>query len=107
MSGAVLTGTTIWEWNGPNAVLLSSNGVIRKPGATVVYQNTGGTLALTMADGKVYRLDRLRKGYRDAGDRQSGGARWQAIHMDGKARWARAIYNRIQAVIARRKGRLR
>ncbi len=53
MSGAVLTGTTNWEWNGPNAVLLSSNGVIRKPGATVVYQNTGGTLALTMADGKV------------------------------------------------------
>ena len=53
MSGAVLTGTTIWEWNGPNAVLLSSNGVIRRPGATVVYQNTGGTLALTMTDGKV------------------------------------------------------
>ena len=53
MSGAVLTGTVIWEWNGPNAVLLSSNGVIRKPGATMVYQNTGGSLALTMTDGKV------------------------------------------------------
>ena len=53
MSGAVLTGTTIWEWDGPKAVLLSSNGVIRKPGGTVVYQNTGGSLALTMADGKV------------------------------------------------------
>ena len=53
MSGAVLTGTNIWEWNGPNAVLLSSNGVIRKPGATAVYQNNEGTLALTMADGKV------------------------------------------------------
>jgi hypothetical protein len=53
MSGAVLTGTTMWEWNGPNAVLLSSNGVIRKPGATMVYQNTAGTLALTMTDGKV------------------------------------------------------
>ena len=53
MSGAVLTGTTIWEWDGPKAVLLSSNGVIRKPGGTVVYQNTGGSLALTMADGNV------------------------------------------------------
>src|SRR6516162_8760874 len=53
MSGAVLTGTTIWEWDGPKAVLLSSYGVIRKPGGTVVYQNTGGSLALTMADGKV------------------------------------------------------
>lgn len=53
MSGAVLTGTNIWEWNGPNAVLLSGNGVIRKPGGTVVYQNTGGSLALTVTDGKV------------------------------------------------------
>ena len=53
MSGAVLTGTTMWEWDGPKAVLLSSNGVIRKPGGTVVYQNTAGSLALTMADGKV------------------------------------------------------
>ena len=53
MSGAVLTGTNIWEWNGPNAVLLSGNGVIRKPGGTVAYQNTGGSLALTMTDGKV------------------------------------------------------
>jgi hypothetical protein len=53
MSGAVLTGTTMWEWDGPKAVLLSSNGVIRKPGGTVVYQNTAGSLALTMTDGKV------------------------------------------------------
>lgn len=53
MSGAVLTGTTIWEWTGPNAVLLSSNGVVRKPGGTTVYQNTEGSLALTMKDGKV------------------------------------------------------
>jgi hypothetical protein len=53
MRGAVLTGTTIWEWNGPKAVLLSSNGVIRKPGGTAVYQNSGGELALTMTDGKV------------------------------------------------------
>jgi len=53
MSGATLTGTTVWEWDGPKATLLSSNGVIRKPGGMVVYQNTGGSLALTMTDGKV------------------------------------------------------
>jgi hypothetical protein len=53
MSGGILTGRTIWEWNGPNAVLVSGNGVIRKPGATVVYVQTEGKLALTMADGKV------------------------------------------------------
>jgi hypothetical protein len=52
MSGAVLTGTTIWEWKGPNANMLSSNGVIRKPGATAVYQNTEGSLTLTITDGK-------------------------------------------------------
>ncbi len=53
VSGGVSTGTDIWEWNGPKAVLLSSSGVVRKPGATVVYLSTAGTLALTMTDGKV------------------------------------------------------
>jgi hypothetical protein len=62
MSGAVLTGTNTWEWNGPNAVLLSGNGVIRKPGGTVVYQNTAGTLALTMTDGKVTGFSASGKG---------------------------------------------
>jgi hypothetical protein len=33
--------------------LVSRNGIVRKPGATVVYVDTGGKLALTMADGKV------------------------------------------------------
>jgi hypothetical protein len=49
----IVTGTGIWEWDGPNAVLVSQHGVIRKPGATVVYVETQGKLALTMADGKV------------------------------------------------------
>jgi hypothetical protein len=53
MSGGVLTGTSIWEWNGPNAVLGSGNGVMRKAGATVVYVQTAGKLAVTMADGKI------------------------------------------------------
>lgn len=53
LSGGVLTGSAIWEWNGSNAVLLSANGVVRKPGATVVHQGTEGKLALSMADGKV------------------------------------------------------
>jgi hypothetical protein len=53
LSGAIWTGRDIFEWNGPNAVLVSGNGVVRKPGATVVYQSTGGQLSLTMADGKV------------------------------------------------------
>ncbi len=53
MSGAVATGTNIWEWDGPNAALRSDSGVARKPGATVVWQGTEGKLELTMADGKV------------------------------------------------------
>jgi hypothetical protein len=53
MSGGVLSGTDIWEWDSPNAVMLSNSGVIRKPGTTVVYVETAGKLALTMADGKV------------------------------------------------------
>ena len=53
MSGGVLTGTIIWEWDGTNAVLLSESGVVRKPGSTLVYRGTEGKLALTMAEGKV------------------------------------------------------
>src|SRR5947209_4494736 len=48
MSGGVVTGTGIWEWDGNKAVLLSNSGVMRKPGATVVYKDTGGNLELTM-----------------------------------------------------------
>jgi hypothetical protein len=33
--------------------MLSIGGVVRKPGATVAYEITEGSLALTMADGKV------------------------------------------------------
>jgi hypothetical protein len=53
MKDGILTGSDILEWDGPNAVLVSSTGIVRKPGATVVYVATEGKLALTMADGKV------------------------------------------------------
>jgi hypothetical protein len=53
MSGGVMSGTTVWEWDKTNAVLVVGNGVVRKPGATVVYQDVDGKLALTLADGKV------------------------------------------------------
>jgi hypothetical protein len=53
LKDGIVTGTYIWEWDGPNATLVSEHGVTRKPGATVVYVETQGKLALTMADGKV------------------------------------------------------
>ena len=53
MKDGILTGTDIWEWDGPNATLISSSGIIRKPGATLVFLETQGKLTLTMADGKV------------------------------------------------------
>jgi hypothetical protein len=53
MSGGILTGMTIWEWNGPNAVLVSGNGIVRKGDATVVYVQTEGKVAVTYADGKM------------------------------------------------------
>jgi hypothetical protein len=53
MSGGVETGTIIWEWDKTNAVEVSLGGVVRKPGAIVVYQGAEGKIALTMDDGKV------------------------------------------------------
>jgi hypothetical protein len=52
-AGGVMTGVAIWEWNGPNAVLLSDSGIVRKLGAIVVYKNAEGKLTLTTMDGKV------------------------------------------------------
>jgi hypothetical protein len=45
MSGGVLTGRNIWEWDGLNAVQRSNFSVIRKPGATLVWVGTGGKLS--------------------------------------------------------------
>jgi hypothetical protein len=53
MSGGIVTGTDVWEWDGPNAVQRSMSIVFRKPGATAVGRGTSGKLALTMTDGKV------------------------------------------------------
>ena len=52
-AGGVMTAVTSWEWNGPNAVMLFSNCVVRKPGAIIGCNNTEAKLALTMTDGKV------------------------------------------------------
>lgn len=52
-AGGVMTAMTGWEWNGPNAVMLFSNCVVRKPGAIIVCNNTEAKIALTMTDGKV------------------------------------------------------
>ncbi len=48
-----MTGTIIWERDGPNATMLSNTGVLRMPGGTMAYSDSGGKIALTMADGKV------------------------------------------------------
>ena len=53
--GGLLIEEIIWEWEKTktNAVLLSGSGVIRKPGSTVAFQITQGTMAMAVADGKV------------------------------------------------------
>jgi len=63
LSGGVWTATDIWEFNGTNAVLVTGYGVIRKPGATAVYRDTEGRLALTMTDGKVTGLTASGRGH--------------------------------------------
>jgi len=51
--GGVMTGTVIWEWDGPKATELSNSGVTHGPGGTVAYKGNGGEITLTTADGKV------------------------------------------------------
>jgi hypothetical protein len=51
--GGLWTETIVWEWNKTDATIISSVGVIRKPGATTVVKFTEGSIAVTMADGKM------------------------------------------------------
>lgn len=62
MDGGVMTGTNIYEWDGAKAVLLTGAGVLRKPGATAVYQVTEATTTLVMTDGKVTGFTAAGKG---------------------------------------------
>jgi hypothetical protein len=53
LAGGVATGDAAYEFDGPKANLLTFRLVVRKPGAIAVVRGTGGTLTLTMTDGKV------------------------------------------------------
>jgi hypothetical protein len=53
LGGGIATGTNMLEWDKGTAALLSGQGIIRKPDATLTYQNSGMKHAPTIADGKV------------------------------------------------------
>jgi hypothetical protein len=53
LGGGVLTGRSIWKWSGPDAVLVSGDGVARKDGAAWIFVQTEGKIAVTTAGGKV------------------------------------------------------
>ncbi len=53
LTGGVLTGRVVFEMDKSGGTLLIGGGVIRKPGATAVYQQTDAKLEITMSEGKV------------------------------------------------------
>ena len=53
MSGAVVTGNDVTDWDKADGVLVLGNAVVRKPGGFAAYQDAEGKIALTIADGKV------------------------------------------------------
>lgn len=53
LDGALVTGNTIYEWDKINGTGLAGNGVVRKPGATAVFQLADFKNTLTMVDSKV------------------------------------------------------
>ncbi|MBX9647335.1 MAG: hypothetical protein K2X57_09805 [Xanthobacteraceae bacterium] len=54
---AVLTGSSISEWNGPKGTYLFGGGVHRAPGGIAVSQLTEGTGDVVMKDGKAIGTD--------------------------------------------------
>lgn len=62
LDGGVLTAQYIWEADKTNGTMIFGGGVVRKAGATVVYQYTEGKWAVTMAEGKVTGITSSGKG---------------------------------------------
>lgn len=60
--GSLMSGMVIWEWDKTSAVMQAGNGVVRKPGAFAIYQNSEGRVSLTITDGKVTGLTGTAKG---------------------------------------------
>lgn len=52
MSGGVATQNALWEIDKGKMLLLSADGVVRKPGSILTYKLTNGTLTMLMQDGK-------------------------------------------------------
>jgi hypothetical protein len=52
MSGGVATQSGLWELDKGQMLLLSGDGVVRKPGSLLAYKLTSGTLTLQMQDGR-------------------------------------------------------
>ncbi|NLD55233.1 MAG: hypothetical protein GX652_11290 [Burkholderiaceae bacterium] len=53
MAQGVMTGSQIYEFQGPNGSHLAGEGVVRSPAGVLVYRTDEGTTTLKMADGKV------------------------------------------------------
>jgi len=52
LKGAVYTGNTVSEWDGPKGMYLLSSGTVRSPGALAVTQLLEGTASVVMKDGQ-------------------------------------------------------
>jgi hypothetical protein len=53
LDGGIATGSNSWELDKGVGALVSGFGVIRKPGATIIFQNSGGTYTPVIAEGKM------------------------------------------------------
>jgi hypothetical protein len=81
----VMTGTAIWEWDGPKATELSNSGVTRGPGGAVAYN---GKRRRTQPDDGRWQSDgfyRVGKRHERIGDRRLGQRDADELSLDGKA----------------------
>lgn len=51
-AGAIMSSSSVLEWDGAKAKSLSAYGVARKPGATLAFQGVDGAVDVIMNDGK-------------------------------------------------------
>ena len=62
LGGGIQTGMNIWEWDKGSAISASGSGVVRKPGAAVVFVINEAKTSLMVANGQVTGYSGVAKG---------------------------------------------
>lgn len=85
LSGGVATQSGLWEIDKGQMLLLSADGVVRKPGSVLTYKLTSGTITLLMQDGKPAGWTGFGTGVYTTGSGEAAAMKGKSFSWTGRA----------------------